>query len=273
MKHFVTMIWRFTTDNPQLIKKYVSAILWALFVAVLLFQMGQGSTLVIAILTGGFFLSVNYLRNAHLETQLSFLLHSTLNFSTATFEDYLIMLRNRSAVTITVRELRMRKTPDRQKPGQIFRFKYKYPSYCVVNNDPDEDTTDYVPHRCDLPISMKAKLGMLKPGETYEVRFSSDPGDFHQIPPEAGAIYSLPLALCKQFTQDDIHDCLLIVEYPTIFGQSRVITIHAAPWIRSFIQRTMRDQVRHMADQEKKMLEQSPPPYGSPAAGSPSGEA
>ena len=78
MKHFVTMIWRFTQTTP-LIKKYVSAILWALFVAVLLFQMGQGSTLVIAILTGGFFLSVNYLRNAHLETQLSFLLHSTLN--------------------------------------------------------------------------------------------------------------------------------------------------------------------------------------------------
>ena len=127
------------------------------------------------------------------------------------------MLRNRSAVTITVRELQNAQDPRQTEAGAVLPLQVQYPSYCVVlNNDPDEDTTDYVPHRCDLPISMKAKLGMLKPGETYEVRFSSDPGDFHQIPPEAGAIYSLPLALYSPFTQDDIHDCLLIVEYPTI---------------------------------------------------------
>lgn len=259
MKYLKRTAARFGLDSPAILKNYLAALLWAVLLIALLGPTGQATTFLGAALTAAFFYALSHLRNTYLESQLRFTLESALNYSTATFDEFHIMVRNRTWVPITVREIRFRKSPEKREPGPLVRLKYKGPSYCVTNNDPDEEEGDYLPHSAALPLRLKAKMGLLDANEKYAFSASPEPGDFHPIPPEAGAVYALPFSLCEQFMQDDIRDCLMVVEYPTIFGRKKIITAHASEQTIGFIQRSLRKLVPMMRKQEKEMLEQERP--------------
>lgn len=233
----------------------------------------QMSTFIGAALTAAFFYGLSHLRNTYLEAQLVAALESSLNYSTATFDEFHIMIRNTTWVSVTVREIRLRKAPDKRKPGPLIRLQYRGPSYWVVNNDPDERDGDFFPHDHDLPWSVKAKMGVIQPDEKYEVNFSPAPGDFHTLAPESGAIYALPFGSCQQFLTEDIHECLIIVEYPMILGRSKVVAIRTSDHSVGFVQKTLRNTVQMMEKQNKEMLEQSPPAYPERRANAPFGSA
>jgi hypothetical protein len=129
---------------------------------------------------------------------------------------------------------------------------YRGPSYCVVNDDPDEWEGDFLPHSHDLPWPVKAKMGILQPDENYEIRFSPEPGDFHTLAPETGAVYALPFGVCKQFLEDDIHECLIVVDYPTILGRRKVIVIHASKHAVDFVQKSVRNVVPMMESKRRR---------------------
>ena len=243
---------------------YLAAILWGILIVIGLNHLGELKTFFGAILTASFFFGLSHLRNTYLEAQLKAALESGLNYSTATFDEFHVMIRNATWVPVTIREIRLRKAPDKQKPGHLARMRYRGPSYCVVNNDPDEFAGDFLPHSSDLPWPVKAKMGILKGDEKYDVKFSPDPGDFHTLAPETGAIYALAFGACQQFMTDNIHECLIVVDYPTILGRTKTIIIRASAQSVRFVQHSLRDMVPMMQKQAKEMLEQATPLVNSP---------
>jgi hypothetical protein len=216
----------------------------------------QISTVIGAALSGGVFLTLSHIRNTYLEAQLKTALESGFNYSTATFDEFQVMIKNSTAVPVTIREIRLRKAQVNQNSGHLIRLQYRGPSYYVANNDPDEKEGDLFPHGQDLPYHLKAKMGVLQPDEKYEIHLSPVPGDFHTLAPETGAFYALPFGACKQFLSENIVECLIIVEYPTILGRSKVIAISASEKTIEFIQKTLRNLVPMMEKQSKEMFEE-----------------
>ncbi len=234
--------------------KYVLALLFFVGVAAMLFHIGQGKTLVGGVLTALFFYIFSQIRNIYLEAKLKAALVHAITGLYTTFDDLRITFRNTTSVPITIREIRFRKSA-KAKTGasSITRLRYISPTYHVINRDPDEEMGDFFPHDVELPWIVRAEMHEIAEGEN--LTSFPDPGDFHVIPPEAGATYALWFMACKQYLEDDIEEMLMIVEYPTLLGRPRVASFRLSKRQSEFVQRFLREQMPLMEKQANEMLE------------------
>lgn len=152
-----------------------------------------------------------------------------------------ILLRNRTDVPINIREVRLCQLPHPCK-SPLIRLKYHGPSLHVYNADRDDPGGDYRPK----PDGEK---------QLWELT-NRKAADWHEIAPHAAAYFGLSVESLKSLLDlENDFECLIFLDYPTIFGGRRVIEVRVNRKGTLFIKRFLTDAYDLVSEMEAKMAE------------------
>lgn len=184
----------------------------ALLSAGLCLRLGYREQLLTAVLIALVFLCFSSLRNAWIEAKLRQCLSTPSPFGYADGNkptSFFLLVRNTTHVPVVVRAVLLRN--DTGSPG--VSMTYVAQSYNVWNDDP-------------YPSGESLDELVARWGETDIDALDIDYPHFVEIPAEAGALYgSSPRRVRDHFVGYPCTACLVIFEYPTVLGGSKVICI------------------------------------------------
>jgi hypothetical protein len=194
-------------------------------------------------------LSFNLLRNTKIEYELRHSLKAWTMTAISGSESgtpLLIIVRNRTSVPITVREIRLMRSRDSEELG----VPLEYLSYSWDVAESDIVDSEYLFEKFPEHLDIEAENW---PSEKSGRKRGQDA--FIELQPEAGAVYMLAPSVVYSRYHDRYQGelpkyLLLFVDYPTVFGSRKVIRVDGSQELLSSV-RSRISTIINTNDQEK----------------------
>jgi len=239
MKNKITK-WLYLTgmQYPDARLRFLVYFLVLTFLLFLASLSAQLETLWIAVLTGLFAYVVTLIRNQHLESGLRSAVETVDRGEISTRQRFeggkpfavshvKFVIRNRTSLPITIREVRLRLDPVYHPALCPYRLKYFGQTQHTYVGDPEEGYGNYLPN--------KDQLDFIKQDGKY--CDTPEPGEFHVVEPGCGACYGMTAQVAVNLMgHTRVADCILVVDYPTILGGRKVVAVSVSQQGLRFIQ-------------------------------------
>ena len=188
--------------------------------------------LVWAIIIAGY----NFFRNLLLEKKLNTAFERQGLIQSR--EGFGIAIRNNTPVPVIIRAVRVY----RNYPEHAIDFSFEGPA-------------PYPPYKEKVGKNPKSRKVTYYGPDKRQVEKMLDRHGFVELPSHTGGIWHIPSQAVLEELELQFETCQVIIDYPTVFGNRKIIAIMASPGMRDFINEEF-EKYKEWIQKERKKLDQ-----------------